>query len=130
MPGGWSWGTGRRKSAVARVRVRPGEGTIEVNERPWDSYFVAERDQKDILNLLEATKTSGTLDVRIRVAGGGSTGQAGAVVLGLARALKRYDETLEPILRERKFLTRDPREVERKKYGMAGARRRYQFSKR
>ncbi|MCI0364550.1 MAG: 30S ribosomal protein S9 [Phycisphaerales bacterium] len=128
--GNWWWGTGRRKTAVARVRVKPGEGKFLVNDRPYDQFFTEERDRNDINNVLEKTSTKGRLDVHVNVRGGGFTGQAGAIVLGLARAIRRYDQTLEPILRENNFLTRDSRKVERKKYGQAGARKRFQFSKR
>lgn len=127
---GWAWGTGRRKAAVARVRIRPGDGKIMVNRRPYDEYLRAERDQKDVVGVLNKTKTVGNLDVFVNVRGGGYTGQAGAIVLGLGRALFKYDESLEPILRSNGYLTRDPRKVERKKYGQPGARRRFQFSKR
>ncbi len=128
--GHWWWGTGRRKSAVARVRIRPGEGKFIVNKRPYDKYFNEERDHKDLLNVLGKTNTTRAVDVYVNVNGGGFTGQAGAIILGLGRALLRYDSTLEPILRDNGFLTRDPRKVERKKYGQPGARRRFQFSKR
>jgi small subunit ribosomal protein S9 len=128
--GHWWWGTGRRKTAVARVRLKPGGGKIVVNDRPYDSYFTEDRDRADVLNVLKKTKTHGTVDVFVNVKGGGYTGQAGAIVLGLGRALKRYDKSLEPILRDNNFLTRDPRKVERKKPGQPGARRRFQFSKR
>jgi len=131
--GGWHWGTGRRKTAVARVRVRPGKDNKEtflVNERDVNEFFDALRDQTDVANVLKVTNTSGKLDIRVNIHGGGVTGQAGAVVLGLARALRNYDPSLEPILRDHGLLTRDAREVERKKYGQAGARRRFQFSKR
>lgn len=128
--GEWWWGTGRRKTAVARVRLRPGEGKFVVNKRPFDAYFTEERDRIDLMTVLEKTSTKGALDIYVNVRGGGFTGQAGAIVLGLGRALKRYDTTLEPILRDNGFLTRDARKVERKKYGQSGARRRFQFSKR
>jgi small subunit ribosomal protein S9 len=128
--GNWWWGTGRRKTAVARVRVRPGDGKFLVNERPYDKFFTEERDRRNLQTVLEKTNTNGKVDVAVNVRGGGFTGQAGAIVLGLARALRRYDGTLEPILRENNFLTRDSRKVERKKYGQAGARKRFQFSKR
>ena len=128
--GHWWWGTGRRKTAVARVRIKPGDGKFTVNERPFEKFFNEERDRKDILNVLKVTNTEGRVDIHVNTHGGGFTGQAGAVLLGLARALNKYDQTLEPILRENNFLTRDSREVERKKYGQAGARRRFQFSKR
>ena len=128
--GHWWWGTGRRKTAVARVRIKPGDGKFIVNEKPMEKFFNEERDRKDILNVLKVTNTEGRVDIHVNTHGGGFTGQAGAVLLGLARALNKYDQTLEPILRENNFLTRDSREVERKKYGQAGARRRFQFSKR
>lgn len=128
--GNWWWGTGRRKTAVARVRIRPGDGQFTVNEKEMVKFFNEERDRNDILNVLEKTGTRGKVDVIVSTHGGGFTGQAGAIVLGLGRALKRYDQTLEPILRDNNFLTRDSRKVERKKYGQAGARRRFQFSKR
>jgi small subunit ribosomal protein S9 len=128
--GNWWWGTGRRKTAVARVRLKPGDGKFLINERPMDEFFTEERDRQNLLNVLEKTNTNGKVEVHVNVRGGGFTGQAGAVLLGLARALRRYDGTLEPILRANNFLTRDARKVERKKYGQAGARRRFQFSKR
>jgi small subunit ribosomal protein S9 len=128
--GRWWWGTGRRKRAVARVRIRPGSGKITVNDRPFEEYFNIERDRKDLRNLLETTRTATSVDVFVNAHGGGFTGQAGAVILGLARALRRYDPGLESILRDNRFLTRDPRKVERKKYGQPGARKRFQFSKR
>ena len=127
---GWFWGTGRRKTAIARVRVRPGSGDIKLNEKPLDDYLTEDRDRKAVLAVLEKTSTKGKIDVTAGLVGGGFTGQTGAVVMGLARALLNYDASLEPILREHGFLTRDARKVERKKYGQAGARRRYQFSKR
>ena len=128
--GGYFRGTGRRKSSVARVRIKPGEGKFLINGREIDRYFTEQRDRKDVVAPLRETKTQGSLDVFVTVHGGGYTGQAGAVLLGVARALKGYDPSLEPILRDHNFLTRDPREVERKKYGQPGARRRFQFSKR
>ncbi|MCC7147572.1 MAG: 30S ribosomal protein S9 [Phycisphaeraceae bacterium] len=128
--GGFIWGTGRRKTAVARVRIKPGQGRFTVNGREVKQYFTELRDQEDVVSPLKATKTLGSLDVFVNAQGGGFMGQAGAVKLGLARALKSYDPSLEPILRDQNMLTRDPREVERKKYGLAGARRRFQFSKR
>ncbi len=128
--GHWWWGTGRRKSAVARVRIRPGEGKFVVNKRPYDNYFNEERDRSDLLNVLRKTNTFSAVDVYVNVNGGGFTGQTGAIILGLGRALLQYDSTLEPILRDNAFLTRDPRKVERKKYGQPGARKRFQFSKR
>jgi small subunit ribosomal protein S9 len=128
--GNWWWGTGRRKTAVARVRVRPGDGKFIVNDREMTKFFTEERDRNDIMNVLEKTNTKGSVDVVVNAHGGGFTGQAGAIILGLGRALMRFDQNLEPILRDNNFLTRDSRKVERKKYGQAGARRRFQFSKR
>ena len=127
---GWFWGTGRRKTAIARVRVRAGNGDIKMNEKPLDDDLTEDKDRKSVLAVLEKTGIKGKVDVTAGLVGGGFTGQAGAMVMGLARAVMAYDSTLEPILRENGFLTRDARKVERKKYGQAGARRRYQFSKR
>ncbi len=127
---GFYWGTGRRKTAVARVRIKPGSGKMAINKRTIDSYFTEVRDRADIVSPLKFTKTEGALDVFVNVQGGGISGQAGACKLGISRALMGYDPTLEPILRENDLLTRDAREVERKKYGQSGARRRFQFSKR
>ena len=126
----YTWAVGRRKTAIARVRVRPGNGDIKMNEKPLDDYLTEDRDRKAVNEVLEKTGVKGKVDVTAGLVGGGFTGQTGAVVMGLARALMAYDATLEPILRENGFLTRDARKVERKKYGQAGARRRYQFSKR
>jgi small subunit ribosomal protein S9 len=124
------WGVGRRKTAVARVRIAPGSGKIEVNGKTINDHFSAETDRKRIFGPLEVTQTGGKMDVWVNATGGGLTGQAGAMVLGLARALAKYDAGLEPKLREHGFLTRDSRMKERKKYGQRGARRRFQFSKR
>jgi small subunit ribosomal protein S9 len=126
----YTWGTGRRKTAVARVRIAPGSGKIEVNGRTLNDYFTFERDRKAIFGPLEVTNTGGKMDVLVNTSGGGATGQSGAIVMGLGRALARYDKTLEPALRNSGFLTRDSRMKERKKYGQRGARRRFQFSKR
>ncbi|UCD76794.1 MAG: 30S ribosomal protein S9 [Phycisphaerales bacterium] len=128
--GHWWWGTGRRKRAVARVRIRPGTGRFIVNKRDMEEFFNEERDRNQLTAVLEKTNTKGALDVFVNVHGGGYTGQAGAIILGLGRAIRRYDQSLEPILRDNGFLTRDPRKVERKKYGQPGARKRFQFSKR
>ncbi|MCC7407024.1 MAG: 30S ribosomal protein S9 [Phycisphaeraceae bacterium] len=128
--GGFVWGTGRRKTAVARVRVKPGQGKFLVNDREVNKFFTELRDQEDAVSPLKVTKTQGSLDVFVNVHGGGYMGQAGAVKLGLSRALMGYDPSLEPILRDNNMLTRDPRKVERKKYGQSGARKRFQFSKR
>jgi small subunit ribosomal protein S9 len=127
---GFWWGTGRRKTAVARVRIRAGKGAFLINGRQVDVHFTEMRDRNDVTAPLAVTKTEGSLDVFVKVHGGGFTGQAGAVQLGLARALKGYDATLEPILRDNEMLTRDDRKVERKKPGQPGARKRFQFSKR
>ena len=135
---GWWWGTGRRKSAVARMRLRPakdGEAKFVLKGRTdklrtVEEYFAEERDRNDCLAPLKVTNTVGKFEVRGQLHGGGFMGQAGAVKLGIARALRNYDPTLEGALREHGMLTRDAREVERKKYGQAGARRRFQFSKR
>ena len=124
------WGTGRRKSSVARVRISPGSGKIEINGRALNDYFTNERDRKALFGPLEVTNTGGKLDIFVGTKGGGQTGQTGAFILGLARALIRYDANLEPALREHNFLTRDSRMKERKKYGQRGARRKFQFSKR
>ena len=124
------WGVGRRKAAVARVRVAPGAGKIEINGRTLNEYFTSERDRKSIFGPLEVTNTGGKMDVLVNAAGGGPTGQTGAIVMGLGRALAKYDNSLEIALRNAGFLTRDSRMKERKKYGQRGARRRFQFSKR
>ena len=124
------WGVGRRKSAVARVRVAAGSGKVEVNGRALNDYFSSERDRKAIFGPLEVTNTGGKMDIIVNATGGGPTGQAGAIVLGLGRALAKHDASLEGALRNAGFLTRDSRMKERKKYGQRGARRRFQFSKR
>lgn len=123
-------GTGRRKTAVARVRVTAGSGKITVNGRPFDQYFTLEQTRGVVLDALNVTKTTKQLDVTASISGGGTHGQADAARLGIARALVKADARFEPVLRENRFLTRDSRKVERKKYGRAGARRRFQFSKR
>lgn len=136
---GWWWGTGRRKTAVARIRLRPaqnsGQGGVKVQVsrkqfKSIDEYFSEMRDRGDAMAPLRVTDTEGKLDVFVRAHGGGIMGQAQAVRLGIARALVAYDPTFEPALRDAGFLTRDARKVERKKYGQPGARKRYQFSKR
>ncbi len=124
------WGTGRRKSAIARVRITPGSGKIEINKRELNDFLTNERDRKSIFGPLEVTNIGGKLDIHVTCLGGGPTGQAGAIVLGIARALVKYDANLEGALRNAGFLTRDSRMKERKKYGQRGARRRFQFSKR
>jgi small subunit ribosomal protein S9 len=124
------WGTGRRKSAVARVRLIPGEGKILVNKREVDDYFTEPQERLAVYEPLIATKTEKAFSVFVNVGGGGHSGQAGAIRLGMARALMRADARYEPTLREKGYLTRDARVVERKKYGQRKARRRFQFSKR
>lgn len=128
--GGFIWGTGRRKSSVARVRVKPGTGQLKVNDRDVNDYFSQEQDRNAVVAPLKATDTTKGLDVFINVKGGGTTGQAGAAMLGVARALKNYDPNLMKALRDGGYLTRDSRMVERKKPGKPGARRSFQFSKR
>lgn len=123
-------GTGRRKSSIARVRLFAGTGKIFVNDRDLEKYFSEPGDRSAVLAPFELTNSKGLWDAKVRVAGGGHTGQSGAIRLGVARALVKYSERLDPVLRNAGFLTRDSREVERKKYGQSGARRRFQFSKR
>ncbi len=127
---GYWWGTGRRKAAVARVRIKAGDGKYLVNGKEVDVYFTEMRDRNDVRAPLVETKLEGGVDVYVNTHGGGFMGQAGAIKLGLARAIKDYDPSLEPILRDHDFLSRDPRKVERKKPGQPGARKRFQFSKR
>ncbi len=125
------YGTGRRKSSVARVRLYQGTGKVTVNDRDIDDYFGLETLKLIVRQPLNLTKTESKFDIVCRVAGGGVTGQAGAIRHGVARALLQYDsENLRPILKRAGFLTRDPRMKERKKYGLKGARRAPQFSKR
>lgn len=138
LPGassGYVWGTGRRKSSVARVRLSTGSGTIQIKRaghhlRGLNDYFHNERDRKAIFGPLEVTQYGGKVDVFVNTSGGGSTGQAEAIVMGIARALAKYDPQSEAALRENGFMTRDSRMKERKKYGQRGARRKFQFSKR
>ncbi len=125
-----NYGTGRRKSSTARVFLRKGSGAITVNERPLDEFFGRETSRMIVRQPLELTKHSDTFDIMVTTTGGGTTGQAGAIRLGIARALIEYDETLKPELRKAGFMTRDAREVERKKVGLHKARRATQFSKR
>ena len=124
------YGTGRRKSSVARVRVYPGTGKITINDRDIDDYFGLETLKLIVRQPLALTGTTEKFDIVVRVAGGGVTGQAGAIRHGLSRALLQFDENLRPALKKAGFLTRDPRMKERKKYGLKGARRAPQFSKR
>ena len=123
-------GTGRRKTAIARVRLASGTGKITVNGRPFENYFPLETLRVTASQPLTVTGTTEKLDVRVNVTGGGPNGQAGAVRHGISRALLRFDANLRPSLKAEGFLTRDPRMRERKKYGQPGARKRYQFSKR
>jgi small subunit ribosomal protein S9 len=127
---GVALGTGRRKTSVARVRIQNGSGKLTINGRDLAEYFTLERDQNMILAPLKATGTDGTVDIWVRVNGGGSTGQTGAVVLGIARALQAKDPELHHTLSVGNYLTRDGRMVERKKYGKKKARKSFQFSKR
>ena len=124
------YGTGRRKSSTARVFLRAGKGTITVNERPLDTFFGRETSRMIVRQPLELTNLTEKFDVLVTVEGGGNTGQAGAIRLGIARALVEYDENLKPELRKAGYMTRDAREVERKKVGLHKARRATQFSKR
>jgi len=127
---GEALGTGRRKSSVARVRVKSGSGTIVVNGKPLEEFFCVLQDQRQIKDTLAATGTTSGVDVRINVTGGGTTGQAGACRMGIARALVNFDTEHFNALRDGGFLTRDSRMKERKKPGLHGARRGSQFSKR
>jgi small subunit ribosomal protein S9 len=123
-------GTGRRKSSVARVRVRTGSGRISINDRELTEFFKTEQQRRAVLVPLKVAGKEDSVDVIISVHGGGTTGQADACKLGIARALIKFSPDTEPALREQSLLTRDAREVERKKYGLRGARRGTQFSKR
>lgn len=125
-----NYGTGRRKSSTARVFLRKGSGNITINDRPIDEFFGRETARMIVRQPLELTNTADKFDVLVTVEGGGTTGQAGAIRLGLARALVEYDASLKPELRKAGFMTRDAREVERKKVGLHKARRATQFSKR
>ncbi len=125
------WGTGRRKTSVARVRIIPGgEGGILVNKKPIEEYFDRSDHVQAARRPIEHVERTGEFVVHVNVRGGGNTGQAGAISHGLARALVKADESLKEALKKGGFLTRDPRMVERKKYGQKGARARFQFSKR
>ena len=125
-----SYGTGRRKSAVARVFMKPGKGEIIVNDKPVDVFFSRETGRMVVRQPLELTETTGKFDIMVNVTGGGESGQAGAVRHGITRALIDYDAALKPVLSKAGLVTRDAREVERKKVGLRKARRRKQFSKR
>jgi small subunit ribosomal protein S9 len=124
------YGTGKRKSATARVFLMPGTGQVVINQVDHQEYFRDKMQRNVVIQPLEVTGHQDKFDVYVNVAGGGFTGQAGAVRLGIARALLEFDAELRPTLRKAGFLTRDPRVKERKKYGQPGARKRYQFSKR
>ena len=124
------YGTGRRKTSAARVYLRPGTGIITVNKRPLDQYFGRQTSSMIVRQPLELTNNVNRFDITVTVAGGGSNGQAGAIRHGVTRALMDYDETLRPVLRAAGFVTRDAREVERKKVGLRKARKRPQYSKR
>ena len=124
------WGTGRRKTAVARVRIREGTGQFFVNNLPIENYFVEVTHATDAKSPLTLTDMGGRVDVFVNVKGSGKSSQSGAVVMGLARALKEFRPDLDEALRASGFLTRDPRMVERKKFGQKKARKRFQFSKR
>ena len=130
MVGDYYHGTGRRKSAVARVFLKPGTGRIVVNDRPVDEFFSRETGRMVVRQPLELIKNVGGFDIKVNVFGGGESGQAGAVRHGITRALIEYDATLKPALSAAGLVTRDAREVERKKVGLHKARRRKQFSKR
>ncbi len=124
------YGTGRRKSSSARVYLRPGNGRITINKRSIDEYFGRETSRMVVRQPLETAELVDKFDINVNVSGGGPSGQAGAIRLGITRALLEYDETLRPAMRKEGFVTRDAREVERKKVGLRKARRGVQFSKR
>ena len=124
------YGTGRRKTSTARVFMRPGGGEIKVNNRPLDIFFGRKTARMIVRQPLELTSLADKFDINVTVKGGGTTGQAGAIRHGLTRALMQYDESLRPSLRKAGFVTRDAREVERKKVGLRKARRATQYSKR
>lgn len=125
-----NYGTGRRKSSTARVFIRPGKGAITVNGRPLDEYFGRQTARMVVRQPLDVANMNDSLDIYVTVSGGGTTGQAGAIRHGITRALMEYDETLRPSLRKAGYVTRDAREVERKKIGLHKARKRPQYSKR
>jgi small subunit ribosomal protein S9 len=130
MNGTYSYGTGRRKSAVARVFIKPGSGVITVNNKPVDEFFSRETGRMVVRQPLELTGNLDRFDILVNIHGGGESGQAGAVRHGITRALIDFDATLKPVLSNAGLVTRDAREVERKKVGLRKARRRKQFSKR
>lgn len=125
-----NYGTGRRKTATARVFLRPGNGNIQINSRTIENFFGRETARMIVRQPLELTENASRFDVFVTVKGGGTTGQAGAIRHGITRALMEYDETLRGVLRKAGFVTRDAREVERKKVGLRKARKRPQYSKR
>lgn len=127
---GWIWGTGRRKTAVARVRMRDGSGKVAINGKAVEIFFTETQHQQAVFAPLKATSMSDKVDVFVNLNGGGISGQSGAALLGIARCLKKLNPEFDHILREHGYLTRDSREVERKKYGQKKARKRFQFSKR
>jgi small subunit ribosomal protein S9 len=122
--------TGRRKTSVAQVRLYPGSGKVKINGREAADYLPVELQRKNALSPLKMTDNEGNFDVDVTVRGGGLTGQTGAIRLGLSRALVEYDAELKPTLKKAGYMTRDPRMVERKKYGLKKARKKFQFSKR
>lgn len=124
------YATGRRKTSSARVYIKPGTGQITVNGRSFTDFVKRKSSQMVAMQSLELVQSAKKFDVRVVVIGGGEAGQAGAIRLGIARALTAFDPTLRPTLKQAGFLTRDQRMVERKKYGKSGARKRYQYSKR
>ena len=126
----YNYGTGRRKSAVARVFIKPGKGSIIINDKPIDEFFSRKTGRMIVRQPLELTNNATSFDIMVNIHGGGESGQAGAVRHGITRALIDYDATLRPVLRKAGLVTRDAREVERKKVGLRKARRRKQFSKR
>ena len=130
MSATYNYGTGRRKSAVARVFIKPGKGLITVNNKPVDEFFSRETGRMVVRQPLELTGNLTSFDITVNIHGGGESGQAGAVRHGITRALIDFDVTLKPVLRSAGLVTRDAREVERKKVGLRKARRRKQFSKR
>jgi small subunit ribosomal protein S9 len=130
MATNYYYGTGRRKTAIARVFMKQGSGKFVVNDKPIDEFFSRETGRMVVRQPLELTQHTGTFDIMVNVLGGGESGQAGAVRHGITRALIEYDATLKPALSQAGFVTRDAREVERKKVGLHKARRRKQFSKR
>jgi len=130
MVGDYYYGTGRRKSSVARVFLKPGKGQFVVNGKPVDEFFSRETGRMIVRQALEVTKTASTFDIKVNVYGGGETGQAGAVCMGLARALVKMDETFKPALRKEGLMTRDNRMKERKKPGLKRARKAPTYTKR